>query len=180
MSTYNYIDISIFFTPQSSECNKAKRSETTPLSELCPRALYRGSTNGPTERISRYPLQSLIAGTVTIGRKDYLRMSWKQQVAELEKACIKFGKKKGVEYVAFIEATKNQVPHLHMLIYNCYPKQFIEVFGRFGGHNKNAKSFKPVVSVSSYVKYITKEYKGQDIYFTNMPHKTNLVQRSET
>lgn len=115
-----------------------------------------------------YPKESLTAGTVTLGTKKYLRLSWADQIKALSKACEEYGKINSTEFVAFIEATKNQVPHLHMLIYNGYQSRFINHFKKFGARNAHNESFKQVSNVNSYIKYIMKEYHRGDKYFTNM------------
>lgn len=165
MSNYTTVDISLYFTNHK---HSSKRIYKRLLSELCPRAIYRGKDFGPIKTLSEYPEITLTAGTVTIGNKRYLRMSWKEQMNELVLACKEFGNRRGVEYVAFSEATLSQVPHLHMLIYNGNKAQFIKAFSKFGSRNRHDQSFQPVRNLPGYIDYITKEYKGQETYFTNM------------
>lgn len=150
----------------SSECNERS------LSELCPMVQYRGKDKHYLAFFSNLPAQSLTAGTVTIGTTKYLRMSWDQQVDALVAACKEYAKKKSLKFTAFIEPTKNQVPHLHMLIYNGYQGHFTQCFKHFGRHNTSDASFAPVKNVSKYIDYITKEQNSENVVITNIRPET--------
>ncbi|WP_445772350.1 hypothetical protein, partial [Rheinheimera sp.] len=58
---------------------------------------------------SNYPEGSLIAGTITLGYKKYYKMSYQEQLYQIQKAFKNFNKK-SITYIAFIEDTKNGVP----------------------------------------------------------------------
>lgn len=162
--SYTYITINNYFLPPNNVMDY-------PLSNPCPTDGYTGvSVNAHKlmETFKKYPLESLTAGTVTIGSRKVLRMSYVEQVQEIKKCLLKYDKTHKGQYIAFMEATKSQVPHLHMLIYNGYQSVFVKAFQSLGSHNKHTKSFCPVSDYEAYAEYIMKEYNRSKSFYTNI------------
>lgn len=117
------------------------------------------------------PKTELIAGTVTLGKKDIFKKDYYEKCYILEKALRRYSEyNKRTKYIAFMEDTKLMNPHLHLLIYNGYTCNFNKAFGPLGARNKNKESFKQVTDLNSYTEYITKEYtvNNDNKYYTNI------------
>lgn len=153
-------------------------TESTPasinnaLSYLCPEKRKKIDLASARKKdISKYinylekcPLDSLVAGTATIGRKWIGGLSVDDQYIEMKKVLKRLDNYKDSKYIGFFEQAQNGNIHCHLLIYNMYKSSWDETVKCLGKHNLNKKSFKKVARLRTnekgigYWEYISKEH----------------------
>lgn len=164
------------------------------LSALPVFGLYNGSSlvkatpkNGPRPKQTEYeklynyfkdyPSDSLIAGTITIGRQWIGKLDYREQYNIIRNDMRREWGSRNTphKYYAAPELTKSGQLHFHLILYNMYQSTFQSVAATYGSRNKHKESFKPISNLKSYLDYITKDT-GElnlkpvhNIYFSRSP-----------
>lgn len=97
--------------------------------------------------------------TITIGNKQYGRLSFNEQVKELKKEVRAHMKRYSKQrYYYCFEENSSGVAHAHGIEIGTYQQNFINSFKHIGNHNTNDKSFCPLKSSKEkYWAYVNKD-----------------------
>lgn len=128
-----------------------------------------------------FPIGSLKATTITIGRKWIGRLSDKEQYRIIKNKIKRMilesrrhGNKDSLYYYIF-EYQRNGQLHAHGIEYDTYRRFFDEQFADIGKHNLSNQAFTAVRNTKEYIKYMLKE---QDRKHTQrFPHIHNITKK---
>lgn len=139
------------------------KSKFKPLSNLRPIS----TAQELAEFLEPYTADNLILATVTLGKKEYIKMNDNELYKKIYNS-IKFHFRGTPGWFLFVaEFTKSGILHFHGILTNeIYMDTFIGCFKKYGNRNTHFSSFQKVKNKINVINYIMKdqfdEYQDED------------------